>query len=131
MPEDMWRDVFLDTCSSCNPLELKVHGPMGEGSVVVGDEDRHLGRHWPEGIVILPRSEIPPGHYQSDVAGFVGLEVHVDDDAPLVEDKISPFHHPNLTDAESPFVEHHDDRTVTAPHTSIDHRSDLISGEEV
>ena len=131
MPEDMRSNALLDTCTSRNPLELKIDRSVREGIIVLGDEDRHLGIHRLAGIIILPGSEVFPGHHEADVAGLVGLEVHVHHHSPLVEDQISPSHHANLTDAEASFVEHHDNCTVAAPGACTHHCRDLFRGQEI
>ncbi len=82
-------------------------------------------------VVVLPFCQGLTGHNEADIAGLVGLEVHIRDHAPLVEGEIAPAHCPDLTDAEPAFVEHHDDGPVAAAGAGAHHRGDLFGREQV
>ena len=131
MAEDMRGNMLLDSGPLRKALELHGHGPVGKCCLVFGDEDRHFVRNRFCRVIVLPFCQGLAGHDEPDVPWLTGLEVHIRDDAPLVEGKVAPFHPPDLADAEPAFVEHHDDGPVAAAGAGADHRGDLFGREQV
>ena len=131
MAENMRGDMLLDPGPLRKSLELHGHGPVCEGRLVLRDEDRHLVGDRFCRVIILPFCQGLAGHNEPDVPGLAGLEVHVRDDAPLVEREVAPFHSPDLTDTEPALVEHHDNGPVTAACAGAHHRGDLFGREQV
>ena len=128
--EDMRRNMLTDTGSHRDALEPLVDGRMDEGFAAFIHEDQPL----PARVRLVtgpPLCQVFPGHDEPDVPGHIGLEVHIRDDAVFIEREISPGHSPDLADAESTLIEHHDEGPVHGAGTRFHHCGDLIGGQQV
>ncbi len=77
VPEDVRSDMLCNTGPPGDPLQLQVYRGMGECFLMVVNKNRHFSCYQPEWVVVLPGGKIFPGHHEPNVAGYIGLEIHV------------------------------------------------------
>lgn len=130
VPEDVGCDMFLNARMPGNNLEMLVDGRMDERFAMHVHEDQRV----PARVRFVagpPLCQVFVCHYEPDVPGHVGLEVHVRNDTVFIEREIAPGHGPDLANAEPSFVQRHDESPFHGAGARFDHRGDLVRCQQV